>query len=69
MRGDPRGHQPGSRPAREHGRERRAALAFDKLARATRVAVRQLHASIDFNDYPIPETHASNSRWRPVGLR
>ncbi|HVZ36295.1 MAG TPA: ribonucleoside-diphosphate reductase subunit alpha, partial [Polyangiaceae bacterium] len=41
---------------------------FDKLARSVRSAVRQLDAVIDLNFYPIPETRASNLRWRPVGL-
>lgn len=41
---------------------------FEKLAATTRAAVRQLDAVIDLNYYPIKETQASNSRWRPVGL-
>ncbi len=41
---------------------------FEKLARTVRIAVRQLDRVIDLNYYPIHQTKASNSRWRPVGL-
>lgn len=44
------------------------AFDFDKLARTTRVAVRQLDRVIDLNFYPIESAAASNARWRPVGL-
>jgi ribonucleoside-diphosphate reductase alpha chain len=44
------------------------AFDFDKLARTVRTAVQQLDRVIDLNFYPIPETKASNARWRPVGL-
>jgi ribonucleoside-diphosphate reductase alpha chain len=41
---------------------------FEKLARTVHVAVRQLDRVIDLNYYPITQTKASNSAWRPVGL-
>ncbi len=41
---------------------------FDKLGETVRIAVRQLDRVIDLNYYPIEQTQASNSRWRPVGL-
>src|SRR6185436_10720349 len=41
---------------------------FEKLARTVHVAVRQLDRVIDLNYYPISQTKASNSAWRPVGL-
>jgi ribonucleoside-diphosphate reductase alpha chain len=44
------------------------AIDWEKLARTVRRAVRQLDRVIDLNYYPIPQTCASNSRWRPVGL-
>ena len=44
------------------------AFDFDKLATTVTTAVRQLDRVIDLNHYPIPQTKASNSRWRPVGL-
>ena len=44
------------------------AFDFDKLAKTVTTAVRQLDRVIDLNHYPIPQTKASNSRWRPVGL-
>ncbi len=43
-------------------------LDWDKLTRTVRCAVQQLDRVIDLNFYPIPETRASNTRWRPVGL-
>jgi ribonucleoside-diphosphate reductase alpha chain len=46
----------------------RVAFDFEKLASTVRAAVRQLDRVIDLNFYPIPETRASNQRWRPVGL-
>jgi len=44
------------------------AFDFEKLAKTVTTAVRQLDRVIDLNHYPIPQTKASNSRWRPVGL-
>ena len=41
---------------------------FEKLAQTVRTAVQQLDRVIDLNFYPVPETKASNLRWRPVGL-
>lgn len=41
---------------------------FDALADAVKTAVRALDRVIDVNFYTIPETAASNDRWRPVGL-
>ncbi len=41
---------------------------FDKLAQTVRTAIRQLDRVIDLNFYPIATAHASNLRWRPVGL-
>jgi ribonucleoside-diphosphate reductase alpha chain len=38
---------------------------FEKLARTVHVAVRQLDRVIDLNYYPIQQTKASNSAWRP----
>jgi len=44
------------------------AFDFEKLARTTRTAVRQLDRVIDLNFYPIDSARQSNLRWRPVGL-
>jgi ribonucleoside-diphosphate reductase alpha chain len=44
------------------------AFDFEKLGNTVRTVVRQLDRVIDLNFYPIPETQASNLRWRPVGL-
>lgn len=41
---------------------------FEKLAHTTEVAIKYLDRVIDINFYPIPTAHASNQRWRPVGL-
>lgn len=41
---------------------------FEKLTTTVRTAVRQLDRVIDLNYYAIPQTRASNMRWRPVGL-
>lgn len=41
---------------------------FERLARTTRTAVRQLDRVIDLNFYPIEAARQSNLRWRPVGL-
>src|SRR4051812_21500475 len=41
---------------------------FEKLQRTVHIAVRQLDRVIDLNYYPIHQTKASNSAWRPVGL-
>lgn len=41
---------------------------FDALADAVKTAVRALDRVINVNFYTIPETAASNARWRPVGL-
>lgn len=41
---------------------------FAALAETARTAVRFLDAVIDINFYPTPESAASNTRWRPVGL-
>jgi ribonucleoside-diphosphate reductase alpha chain len=46
----------------------RVELDFEKLAATVRTAVRQLDRVIDLNFYAIPQTKASNMRWRPVGL-
>lgn len=46
----------------------RVVFDFDKLAATVRTAVRQLDRVIDLNYYAIPQTKASNMRWRPVGL-
>ncbi|MEW6322227.1 MAG: ribonucleoside-diphosphate reductase subunit alpha [Acidobacteriota bacterium] len=46
----------------------RVVFDFEKLAATVRSAVRQLDHVIDLNYYAIPETKASNMRWRPVGL-
>ncbi len=46
----------------------RVAFDFAKLALTVRTAVRQLDRVIDLNYYAIPETEASNMRWRPIGL-
>lgn len=46
----------------------RIGFDFDRLAATVRTAVRQLDRVIDLNFYAIPETSASNMRWRPVGL-
>lgn len=43
-------------------------LDRDKLRRNVATAIKFLDRVIDRNFYPIPEAHASNSRWRPVGL-
>lgn len=45
-----------------------ATFDFDELRRTTRIAVRQLDKVIPRNFYAVPEAHASNSYWRPVGL-
>jgi ribonucleoside-diphosphate reductase alpha chain len=39
-----------------------------KLRRNVAIAVKYLDRVIDRNYYPVPEAHASNMRWRPVGL-
>lgn len=41
---------------------------FEKLAQTTRTAVKYLDRVIDINFYPIDTAHASNKKWRPVGL-
>jgi len=41
---------------------------FDGLYRVTKVATRNLNKVIDRNHYPIPETHRSNMKHRPIGL-
>ena len=41
---------------------------YDKLARITRLACRNLDTTIDQNLYPIPEAARSNFRHRPIGL-
>lgn len=41
---------------------------FNKLRDVVKVAVRNLNRVIDLNFYPIPETHRSNMRHRPIGL-
>jgi ribonucleoside-diphosphate reductase alpha chain len=41
---------------------------FEKLAKNTRTAVRQLNRVIDINYYPIGTAQQSNAKWRPVGL-
>lgn len=46
----------------------RVELDFEKLAATVRTAVRQLDRVIDLNYYAIPQTQASNMKWRPVGL-
>jgi ribonucleoside-diphosphate reductase alpha chain len=55
----------GRHVTRESGR---VEFDFDKLAATVRTAVRQLDRVIDLNYYAIPQTKASNLRWRPVGL-
>jgi ribonucleoside-diphosphate reductase alpha chain len=41
---------------------------FEKLAKNTRTAIRQLNRVIDLNYYPIDSAKLSNEKWRPVGL-
>lgn len=41
---------------------------FEKLAKNTRTAIRQLNRVIDLNYYPIDSAQRSNEKWRPVGL-
>jgi ribonucleoside-diphosphate reductase alpha chain len=43
-------------------------LDKEKLRKNVAVAVKYLDRVIDRNFYPIQSAHASNSRWRPVGL-
>lgn len=41
---------------------------FDRLARLTRIMIRNLDEVIDKTFYPIPETERSNLKHRPIGL-
>ncbi len=41
---------------------------YESFRSAVAVAIRNLNRVIDINYYPIPETHTSNMRHRPVGL-
>ena len=41
---------------------------FGALRSSVRLAIEQLDRVIDLNFYPIPSTHVSNQKWRPVGL-
>jgi ribonucleoside-diphosphate reductase alpha chain len=43
-------------------------LDKEKLRKNVDIAVKYLDRVIDRNFYPIPESEASNKRWRPVGL-
>lgn len=43
-------------------------LDKDKLRKNVGIAIKFLDRVIDRNFYPIPESHASNSRWRPIGI-
>jgi ribonucleoside-diphosphate reductase alpha chain len=45
-----------------------AGFDFERLAHTVELAVAQLDRVIDLNFYPITTAHASNMRWRPVGL-
>lgn len=47
---------------------RHGKLDKEKLRRNVAIAVKYLDRVIDRNFYPIHEAHASNMRWRPVGL-
>ncbi|MFJ6212928.1 ribonucleoside-diphosphate reductase subunit alpha [Streptomyces sp. NPDC092296] len=44
------------------------ALDWERLDATVRTAVTFLDRVVDINFYPTPESGASNSRWRPVGL-
>lgn len=48
--------------------EEKRAFDFDRLARLTRIMIRNLDQVIDKTYYPIPETERSNSKHRPIGL-
>ena len=41
---------------------------FDKLCQVAQVVTRNLDKIIDINYYPVPETHVSNMRHRPIGI-
>ncbi len=41
---------------------------WKKLEHTVRIAVKYLDRVIDINFYPIPTSHKSNMRWRPIGL-
>lgn len=41
---------------------------FKKLEKTVKTAVKYLDRVIDINFYPISTAHASNNKWRPVGL-
>lgn len=41
---------------------------FQKLYEVTKIVTKNLNKVIDANYYPIPETHNSNSKHRPIGL-
>ena len=43
-------------------------IDWPRLRKNVDIAVRFLDKVIDKNFYPIPESKASNSRWRPIGL-
>ncbi len=43
-------------------------LQLARLGRTVRTAITYLDRVIDINYYPIPQSAASNDRWRPVGL-
>jgi ribonucleoside-diphosphate reductase alpha chain len=45
-----------------------AAMDWERLDATVRTAVTFLDRVVDLNYYPTPESTASNSRWRPVGL-
>lgn len=41
---------------------------YAKIAETARTAIKYLDRVIDINFYPIPQSHSSNRKWRPVGL-
>jgi ribonucleoside-diphosphate reductase alpha chain len=41
---------------------------YEKIGQTTRTAIKYLDRVIDINFYPIPQSHSSNRKWRPVGL-
>jgi ribonucleoside-diphosphate reductase alpha chain len=43
-------------------------MQLERLGTTVRTAITFLDRVVDINYYPIPESSASNNRWRPVGL-